>query len=45
VRDEVRRLIDRVGRDGGFIAAPAHDIPRDAKPGNIAAMLEELQNQ
>jgi len=45
VRDEVRRLIDRVGRDGGYIAAPAHDIPRDAKPGNIAAMIEELQNQ
>lgn len=45
VRDEVRRLIERVGRDGGLIAAPAHDIPRDARPENIAAMMEELQNQ
>jgi uroporphyrinogen decarboxylase len=45
VRDEVRRLIERVGRDGGLIASPAHDIPRDAKPENIAAMIEELQSQ
>jgi len=45
VRDEVRRLIERVGRDGGLIASPAHAIPRDAKPGNIAAMIEELQTQ
>jgi uroporphyrinogen decarboxylase len=45
VKDEVRRLIERVGRDGGYIAAPAHDIPRDAKPENIAAMIEVLQSR
>jgi len=45
VRDEVRRLLDTIGRDGGYIAAPAHDIPRDARPENIAAMLEVLQAQ
>lgn len=45
VRREVRRLIEVVGRDGGLIASPAHSIPRDAKPANIAAMIEELQNQ
>ncbi len=45
VRDEVRRLLDAVGENGGYIASPSHDIPRDAKPENIAAMIEVLQNQ
>lgn len=45
VREEVRRLLQTIGEDGGYIAAPAHDIPRDAKPENIAALLEELQSQ
>ncbi len=44
-RAEVRRLIAEIGRSGGFIASPAHAIPKDAKPENIAAMIEELQNQ
>jgi uroporphyrinogen decarboxylase len=45
VKEEVKRLIDRVGREGGYIAAPAHDIPKDARTDNIAAMLEVLQGQ
>ena len=45
VRDETKRLIDRIGKAGGYIAAPAHDIPKDAKPENVAAMLEVLRNQ
>ena len=45
VKDEVRRLIDVVGANGGYIASPSHDIPRDARPENIAAMIEILQNQ
>jgi uroporphyrinogen decarboxylase len=45
VRDEVSRLIDRIGRDGGYIAAPAHDLPKDAKPENVAAMIEVLKGQ
>ncbi|MGA2477658.1 MAG: uroporphyrinogen decarboxylase family protein [Spirochaetia bacterium] len=45
VKDEVRQLIDRIGRSGGYIAAPAHDIPKDARPENIAAMMEVLQEQ
>ena len=44
-KDEVRRLIDAIGKDGGYIASPAHAIPADAKPENIAAMIEVLQNQ
>ncbi len=45
VRDEVERLLEVVGRNGGYIAAPAHAIPGDAKPENVAAMIEVLQNQ
>jgi uroporphyrinogen decarboxylase len=45
VKDEVRRLLDSIGKDGGYIAAPAHDVPRDAKPENVAAMIETLQDQ
>lgn len=45
VRDETKRLVDVVGRDGGLIAAPAHAIPGDAKPENIIAMLDVLNNQ
>jgi len=45
VRDEVNRLLDEVGANGGYIAAPAHAIPPDAKSENIAAMIEVLQGQ
>lgn len=45
VKDEVRHLIEVVGENGGYIASPAHDIPADAKPENVAAMIEVLQNQ
>ncbi len=37
--------LDQVGRNGGYIASPAHSIPADARPENIAAMIEVLQNQ
>jgi uroporphyrinogen decarboxylase len=43
--EEVRRLIDCIGKNGGYIASPAHAIPADAKAENIAAMIEVLQNQ
>ena len=45
VRDEVRRLLEQVGKSGGFIAAPAHDVPKDAAPECIAAMIETLRDQ
>jgi uroporphyrinogen decarboxylase len=45
VRDETHRLLDEVGSTGGLIASPAHAIPADAKPENIAAMIQVLQNQ
>lgn len=42
VRAEVRTLLREIGRDGGYIAAPAHSIPGDAKPENVLAMMEVL---
>jgi uroporphyrinogen decarboxylase len=45
VREEVRRLLEHVGRQGGYIAAPAHDVPKDARPENVAAMIEVLKDQ
>lgn len=40
VRAEVRRLIAGVGKCGGYILAPAHGIPGDARPENIMALIE-----
>lgn len=45
VKAQVRRLLDQVGKNGGYIAAPAHAIPADARPENVAAMIQVLQNQ
>jgi len=45
VKGEVRRLIQLVGENGGYIASPSHDLPADAKPENVAAMIEVLQVQ
>jgi uroporphyrinogen decarboxylase len=45
VKEEVKKLIDIVGEKGGYIASPSHDTPADAKPENIAAMIEVLQSQ
>jgi uroporphyrinogen decarboxylase len=44
VRAEVRRLLREVGANGGLIAAPAHATPGDARPENVAAMIEVLRD-
>jgi uroporphyrinogen decarboxylase len=45
VRAEARRLMAEIGRGGGFIIAPAHSIPGDAKPENIMALIETVNDQ
>lgn len=45
VKAETRRMIQIMGKDGGYIAAPTHAVPGDVPPENIAAMLEVFQNQ
>lgn len=45
VRREARRMMAEVGRDGGYILAPAHAIPGDARPENILALIETVNDQ
>jgi len=45
VATEVKALLKDLGADGGYIAAPAHDIPGDVPPENIAALIEALRGQ
>jgi uroporphyrinogen decarboxylase len=44
VRAEARRMMAEVGKDGGYIIAPAHAIPGDAKPENIMALIEAVND-
>jgi uroporphyrinogen decarboxylase len=44
VMETVKRLI-ALGQNGGLFVAPAHAMPADARPENVAAMIEVLQNQ
>jgi uroporphyrinogen decarboxylase len=43
IRDEVRRLMDRVGAGGGYIIAPSHDMPGDIPLENLLAFVEAVQ--
>ena len=43
VREEVRRRIDDLGANGGFVAAAVHNIQANVPPENIMAMWETLQ--
>jgi uroporphyrinogen decarboxylase len=44
VRDQTRRLMDTVGRGGGFIIAPSHDVPAGVPVENMAALVEAVHN-
>lgn len=45
VRDESRRLLDQIGRDGGFIFAPSHMMTDDIPVANVMAMFEVIAAQ
>jgi uroporphyrinogen decarboxylase len=44
VTDEVRRRIETVGKNGGFILAPAHNLQPDTPLENIFAMYDAVRN-
>jgi uroporphyrinogen decarboxylase len=44
VRAETRRLLE-MGREGGYIFAPAHDVEGDVPLENMLAFIELIQNQ
>lgn len=43
VREETKRRVEDLMKDGGWIAAPIHNIQSDVPPENIMAMWETLQ--
>jgi uroporphyrinogen decarboxylase len=44
VQAETRRLL-QLGRDGGYLFAPAHDVEGDVPLANILAFVDILQRQ
>ncbi len=44
VRRETQNLIE-LGKTGGYIFSPAHDVPKDVSLENMLAFLEEVQQQ
>jgi uroporphyrinogen decarboxylase len=44
IRDEVRRRIEILGKDGGYIVAPAHNIQPDTPIENVLAFFEAVKN-
>lgn len=42
IRDEVRRRVDILGKDGGYIIAPAHNIQPDTPVENIIAFFDAI---
>jgi uroporphyrinogen decarboxylase len=45
VESQTRKLVDIMGVNGEFIAAPTHDIPGDVPPENVLAMMKVFWNQ
>jgi uroporphyrinogen decarboxylase len=45
VRSHVEEAIEMVGKNGGYICSPAHDMPPDTPVENVEAMLEVLKGQ
>lgn len=45
IRTEVRHLHDEIGRGGGFIIGPSHDIPGDVPIENLIAMIDTILDQ
>ena len=45
IRTEVKRLMEEVGRGGGFIVAPSHDMPGDIPLENLLAFIDTVRAQ
>ncbi len=45
VRRETRHILRTIGAGGGYIAAPAHDTPKDVPLENVLALVETLKEQ
>ena len=45
VKEQAKRLMAEVGKDGGYVIAPAHAIPGDAPADNMLALIEAVNEQ
>lgn len=45
VKSETVRIMNIMGKNGGYIAAPTHSVPCDVPPENLVAMLDVFMNQ
>jgi uroporphyrinogen decarboxylase len=45
VKAEARRLMREIGRGGGYLLAPAHDVPKDVPLENVLALIEAVREQ
>jgi uroporphyrinogen decarboxylase len=45
VRRGVRHILKTIGAGGGYIAAPAHDTPKDVPVENLVALIETLREK
>ena len=43
VRAEVKRVIDVLGQDGGFMVSSVHTIMEEVPPENILAMVDAVE--
>jgi len=43
VRDEIKRLIDVLGKDGGYVLAPSHNLQKSLPSERIELMFEALK--
>jgi uroporphyrinogen decarboxylase len=41
IKEEVRRIIEELGKGGGFVLASVHNIQADVPTENVVAMFEE----
>jgi uroporphyrinogen decarboxylase len=42
IEEEINRLVDEVGKDGGFVIAPCHQIQPDTPMENVLALYRTL---
>jgi uroporphyrinogen decarboxylase len=45
VRNEVRQTLKILGKDGGYILAPSHELQKDVPLENMLAFIDEAQHQ
>jgi len=45
LKAEIKRLISELGKNGGYVFAPAHAVPKDVPLKNVLTMIETLHQQ